>query len=227
MCAERGRRIVWAKANLPLHPLPPGDVPRVRALSPLDNAFERGLQALIEAAREAKATIPRRYSAPEGPNGASVAAWVQNQEVGLLLGADLETSPNPETGWEAVLKYSRPSKKASAAKIPHYGSASAHHNGMWSELLETDPLAIVTPWIRGRRALPTDGDLQRMKALSKKLYITTMPSKLLARKKPQGILRKLHDAEISEVRGWGHIRARRRLTERDWRVELTGDAVAI
>jgi hypothetical protein len=227
ICGKRQPGIVWAKANLPLHPRPPGDAPRVIALSPSEDAYERTLHALIAAATEAKITIPRRYRAPEGPNGASVAAWMRTENIGLLLGADLEKSNNPEAGWEAVITYARPPLKASAVKIPHHGSVGAHHDGMWSELLEADSIAVVTPWIRGARSLPTDDDLKRLKAFTKNVYVTAMPSRIIARKKPDRMIRRLHGAEILEVRGWGHIRARRRLSEPHWRVELEGDATAV
>jgi len=227
ICGKRSRTILWAKANLPLHPRPPGSAPRVVALSPSEDAFERSLEDLVEAATSAKSTIPRRYRAPDGPNGASVAASIRNETVGLLLGADLETSTNIETGWDAVVTYSRPPLKASAVKIPHHGSAGAHHESMWSLLLERDSLAVLTPWIRGAKHLPTEGDLERIRKFSKKTYITALPSRILGRKKPDKILKQLHSAEISELRGWGHVRARRLLTEAQWRVELEGDAIAV
>lgn len=227
ICGERRRPVLWAKANLPLHPLPPGIAPLVVALSPSEDAFERTLQHLIEAATSTRSTIPRRYSAPEGPNGASVATSIQKEDVGLLLGADLETSPNNQTGWDAVVTYSRPPLKASAVKVPHHGSSGAHDDSMWSELLESNPLAILTPWIRGGKHLPTDADLERIKTFANGVYITAMPSHILAKTKPEKMVRRLHSSRISELRGWGHVRARRRLTEHEWRVELEGDAVAV
>src|SRR5918996_933708 len=64
VCASRGTTILWAKANLPLHPLPPGDTPAVIALSPSEDAFERSIVSLVEAAAQAKSTFRRRYKAP-------------------------------------------------------------------------------------------------------------------------------------------------------------------
>jgi beta-lactamase superfamily II metal-dependent hydrolase len=226
-CGKRQRSIVWAKATLPLHPRPPGDVARVVALSPSEDAVERAMQDLIAAATSAKITVPRRYRAPERSNGASVAVSIRNENVGLLLGADLEASVNPEAGWKAVVAYARPTLKASAVKVPHHGSLGAHHDEMWSELLERDVLAVLTPWIRGAKYLPTEADIQRIVSLSKKVYITAMPASTIAKKKADKAIRRVHGANISELRGWGHVRARRRLTENDWRVELDGGAAAV
>jgi hypothetical protein len=41
------------------------------------------------------------------------------------------------------------------------------------------------------------------------------------------MLRKLHSNKVEELRGWGQVRARRHLKEKDWRIELDGDAVAV
>lgn len=165
-CAQREGGIVWAKANTPLYPRPPGDTPAVVALSPSEDAFERSLVALIEAATSARSTVPRRYRAPEGPNGASVATWVKIGGVALLLGADLEVSANDQAGWDGVLKYSKPATKASLMKVPHHGSAGAHHDEVWSELGQEDLVAILTPWSRGAKFLPTQEDLDRTRALA-------------------------------------------------------------
>lgn len=228
LCRERGTLIVWAKANTPLHPQPPGDTPRVVALSPSEDAFERSMESLVEAATATRGTLPRRYRAPEGPNGASVAASVRRGNVSMLLGADLEASTNHEAGWEAVLKYCTPSVQASAVKVPHHGSPTAHHAGIWSELVEDDPIAIVAPWARGTKFLPTNEDLQRLRSYAR-VYLTAVPSLVRVQKDPEldRMIRRLHGNRISELRGWGHVRLRRRLDETEWRVELDGDAVDV
>lgn len=226
-CAMTKRSIVWAKANLPLHPRPPGQFPQVIALSPSEDASERTMRALIESTMNARSSLPRRYRAPEDANGASIAAWVHGDDISLLLGADLECSENPETGWGGLLKHAKPWKQASAVKIPHHGSAGAHDDAMWSSLLEPDALAILTPWIRGSKRLPTDADLARLVSFSKNVYITALPSRAAVTLKADKITRRLHAAPITGLRGWGHIRARRRSTESSWRVDLDGDATQV
>ena len=127
IAATRGC-VVWAKANLPLHPRPPGDQPAVVALSPSEDAVERSIRSLIEAATGRPSAVRRRYQAPEGPNGASVATVVRIGQTVAVLGADLESrTQNLETGWDAVLTYARPSQPASLFKVPHHGSDGAHH----------------------------------------------------------------------------------------------------
>lgn len=229
LCRDRGTLILWAKANLPLHPLPPGDAPRVVALSPSEDAFERSVESLIEAATAARSTVPRRYRAPEGANGASVAMSVRNENVAVLLGADLETSTNDEAGWEAVVRYCRPSVQASAVKVPHHGSSGAHHEEMWSQLAVSNALAVLAPWARGTKFLPTDEDLGRLRSVAGRVYITAVPSLARVRKdrELEKMIRRLHGENISKLRGWGHVRLRRRLDEPEWRVELDGDATTV
>jgi beta-lactamase superfamily II metal-dependent hydrolase len=230
LCSRRKPGIIWAKANLPLHPSPPGESPKVVALSPSEDATERSVTALIEAATHSKRAFPRRYNAPEGPNGASVATSLRSYGVSIVLGADLELSNNPETGWEAVLSYSRPPSLASLVKVPHHGSKGAHHDGFWTDCVNDQVIAILTPWSRGARHLPTDTDLTRLRAVANDVYLTAMPAlaRVEVNHEVQRLLRRLHgDKAVSELRGWGQVRARRRNGADSWEVELEGDAVKV
>lgn len=224
-CADRGKSVIWAKANLPLHPRPPGSAAKVVALAPSEDACERSMISLIEAAENAKLTVPRRYTAPDGPNGASVVLAVAVGGEAMLLGGDLENSPNDESGWKAVVTYARPESKASAVKIPHHGSANAHSEEMWTELVHTERMAIITPWIKGRRFLPTDADVARISTVCRDLFLTAMPEHVMKKRKADKLVARLHGAPITELNGWGHVRARRKPSDSTWRVELKGDAV--
>jgi hypothetical protein len=183
--------------------------------------------SLIEAATQARSNVPRRYRAPEGPNGASVAAWVRNANLGILLGADLENSANEEAGWEAVVKYCKPPIQASAVKVPHHGSAGAHDAGMWSELVAAEAVAVLTPWARGVKFLPTQADLDRLTSVAERVYLTASPALRRVKRDPElnRMLSRLH-GDISVLRGWGHVRLRRRPNHSEWQVELDGDAAA-
>jgi hypothetical protein len=229
LCSTSGRTLVWAKANLPLYPRPPGDNPSVIALSPSEDAVQRSIESLIEAATGQRITLPRRYRAPDGPNRASVAVSVRRPEATILLGADLEKSRNSEAGWDAVLKYSRPPTRSSVTKVPHHGSVGANHDEFWTDLVEKDVVAIVTPWVKGGRYLPTVSDLGRLRRLTEDVYLTATPRfpRADVERELQMLLRKVHGRELTELRGWGHVRARRRPGESAWRIELGGDAVRV
>jgi hypothetical protein len=228
LCRRTGR-LIWAKSTLPLHPRAAGGDPVVVALSPSDDAVSRSVESLIERATQKPLAFPLRYSAPEGPNGASVAATVRAGHTSVLLEADLEASPNPLTGWDAVLRYAKLDLSASLVKVPHHGSAGAHHGAMWTEIVDDQAVAIVTPWVLGAGHLPTEEDLGRLGSVAGRVYLTAMPSPGRVRKDSavEKLITRVAGIRVEELRGWGHVRARRGPEETAWRVDLDGDARAI
>jgi hypothetical protein len=222
-------RLLWANATLPLHPRAAGGNPMVVALSPSNDAVGRSIESLIEQATGEKVAFPRRYRAPERPNGASVAATVRAGETSILLGADLENSANPATGWDAVLAEAKPDIPASVVKVPHHGSEGAHHDGVWAEIVDRDSVAIVTPWMLGGGHLPTEADLDRVRGVAGTVYLAAMPMKRRARKDSdvEKLINKVAGVKVEELLGYGHVRARRTSDESSWRVELDGDARVI
>lgn len=229
ICSARRRQIIWAKANLPLHPHPPGATPVVVALSPSEDSVQRSIESLIEAATQMPIALQRRYRAPDGPNAASVAASVRGADSAVLLGADLEVSSNLESGWDAVMKHSKPDSLASFVKVPHHGSQGAHSDRMWSDAVAGDAVAIVTPWVKGRAFLPTQRDLDRLRRVTKSVYMSAMPvmREVTMDSERRALVRRLHGTRIDELRGWGMVRARRRAGEQHWRIELEGDAAQV
>lgn len=227
-CRRTGR-LVWAKATLPLHPRAAIATPTATALSPSEDAVSRSIESLIERATGKPISFPRRYRAPEGPNGASVAALVRGGGTSILLGADLENAANPLTGWDAVLSHARPDISSSVVKVPHHGSEGAHHEGVWEEIVDDDPVAIVTPWVLAGGHLPTDEDLARLRGVAERVYLTAMPAFRRVRKDSavDKLITKVAGVRLQELRGWGQVRARRRPEEASWRVDLDGDARAI
>ena len=164
-CRGNGR-LTWAKATLPLYPREAGALPVVTALSPSDDDVSRSVESLIEQATGGTISFRRRYRAPSTPNGASVAACVIADDTAILLGADLENSSNPQSGWSAVLAHARPAVRASIVKVPHHGSEGAHHDDMWAQIVDDNPVAIVTPWVLGGGHLPSEEDLARLRSVA-------------------------------------------------------------
>jgi Metallo-beta-lactamase superfamily len=214
-CRSTPGRLVWAKATLPLHPRAAGGDPTIVALSPSDDAVSRSIESLIELATGETIAFRRRYRAPEGPNGASVATSVRTGDTSVLLGADLENAKNPATGWDAVLSHARPALSASVVKVPHHGSEGAHHDDVWTELVDSDAVAIVTPWVLAGGHLPTEEDLARLRGVSGSLYLTAMPTMGRVRKDSavEKMITKVAGVRLEELRGWGQVRVRRGPTE--------------
>jgi hypothetical protein len=224
-CRTTGR-LVWAKANLPLHPRSAGGNHVVVALSPSDDAVSRSIESLIERATGDSIGFARRYRAPDGPNAASVAATVRADDTSLLLGADLVKANNPLTGWEAVLVHARPDRIATLVKVPHHGSEDAHHERVWDEFVADDAVAIVTPWQLGGGYLPQEADLVRLGQVAGAVYLTAVSTLARAHKDAavERLVSRTTNVKLKEVRGWGHVRARRGVGQSSWSVHLAGDA---
>lgn len=137
------------------------------SLSPGDAAFRdflRSVGSLLPAPGRTKTRVPS-----VSPNELSVVLWIAIGNLALLLGSDLGAG-----GWLAILNSEeRPAGKASVFKVPHHGSADAYEPEVWRQMLDRDPFAVLTPWQRGIRSLPSRGDVQRILAHTRHAYSTS------------------------------------------------------
>jgi hypothetical protein len=220
-------RLVFAQANLPLHPQVPGTPGVVTALSPSTDSIARGITELSEAAAQRKSDLKRRYRAPDKPNEASVVTFIADGDVAVLLGADLERTANPNAGWDAVLANARPARPADVVKVAHHGSEDAHHEDVWDQMTSSNALAIVTPLANGPNRLPGPADVERLLAVTSDVVLTAVPSfgKSELDRESEKILRRYHDHRLTELNGWGQVRARRPIHgDAQWELEMDGDA---
>lgn len=194
------------------------------SLSPDSAVFEDFLRSIGRWAPVERQT-KTRFPDPS-PNEAAVALWVGTGDAALLLGADLE-----RRGWTSILQSDeRPSGVASVFKIPHHGSGNAHEPGVWTHMLTPNPFAVLTPWRRGRSALPTRRDVQRILACTKNAYATTKTDSLRTGsvRRGQTVERTIRESGIRLRRlpmspGW--LRLRRPLgSPTPWTVEMFGPA---
>ena len=145
----------------------------------------------------------------------------------ILLGSDLEGR-----GWLDILAaHERPNCKASVFKVPHHGSQNAHEDRVWSEMLHSEPIAVLTPWRKGVRSLPTKGDVKRILSFTRKAYATApfdVSSSKPARRRNRTVEKTIREASkrISHVApSPGMIRLRRRFgSQLDWDIETFAPA---
>jgi hypothetical protein len=100
---------------------------------------------------------------------------------------------------------------------------------MWDELVEPGAVAILTPFSNGNVHRPAPEDIERICALGVDLYATALPE-LTRAKLDHAVARAVkrsHGGDVMELRGWGHVRGRRRLRAAAWTVEIEGDAVQL
>jgi hypothetical protein len=93
----------------------------------------------------------------------------------ILLGADLEYSDDHKMGWIAVcdLQEKVAIGKSNTYKVAHHGADSGDGPRIWSELLNEDPICIITPWRRGGNILPSSSDIDRLRMNSSRVYLSS------------------------------------------------------
>lgn len=166
----------------------------------------------------------RRVAVGQKRNDISVVAHIRVGDIAILAGGDLE-----QRGWGALLaNLAGPKTKASAYKVAHHGGSSGDVPGIWSQLLEADPVAVLAPWSLGGGNLPTKADAARILGNAASSFSTTVVPDKAAKQRPAAVKRQLRamGANLRSVgREPGLIRLRRKLGTAQWRVELFGEAV--
>jgi beta-lactamase superfamily II metal-dependent hydrolase len=204
----------------------------VHSLSPSDVSVRLAYDELMRLLPPPQTT--KRRLVTQAPNHTAVALWVNVGRISLLLGADLEETRHPGTGWSVVASSTtRSSGKASVFKVPHHGSHTADQPDVWTAMLEQNPLAVVTPFVRGKVSLPTNADARRLCDRTTQAYVTATTERRRAKNRSRAVERTVRETvrSIREVHSsHGHVRARIpiRHSENDpWRVELFGDALPL
>ena len=157
----------WATEHQLLYNSPVNEV-SVMALSPS--------AATITAAGQRIGNLfphlgPKRRLPSTDPNDLSVVLLVQANGTLLLLGGDLENSPAENRGWNAILQSTiRPQRKSILFKIAHHGSPNADNERIWSDLLHSNPISVVTPYSVGSTPRPSEGDITRIKLRTSEGY---------------------------------------------------------
>lgn len=146
----------------------------VTALSP-----SHGTQTLARYELEdflAHKNKPQRRAVALSPNQRSIVLWITAGKTSVLLGGDLEESPNPAVGWSAVVASGvRPAGRASIFKVPHHGSENADNSAVWTEMLRARPFALLAPFSSGSKPLPSPDDISRLATRTDRIYCTAPP----------------------------------------------------
>jgi beta-lactamase superfamily II metal-dependent hydrolase len=212
--------------HAPASELAHGGAFRLVALSPSHGDHLDFLNRV--AAQMPRAGKPKRSLGSPTPNEVSVVSLLEIGDAAVLLGADLENS-KPSSGWEAVVaanRYSRFGPKAGVYKIPHHGSLTGHNTDVWAEMLESSPIAVLSPWRLGRGRLPVREGVKAITAHTRNAYATTAEGGSRARKRHpsvQSFFRSNNIRVHSLEAPTGFVRLRKRQGER-WSIELFGAA---
>jgi beta-lactamase superfamily II metal-dependent hydrolase len=221
---KRGvRSPIFAVENKPLftRPIAGTSFPiTLESLSPSDPTIRLALSQIkgfLPTVNEPQRRIPNRT-----PNTTSVVIWIKAGPIRALLGADLENTVQADQGWSAVLSCHQDTSPGHMIKIPHHASMTSDNTDVWHQMLEANPLAVVTPFAGGRTRLPSDSDLQRLLARTMHLYCTTMGSgKPPTRDRSVDRLMKQQTSKRRVVDGQpGHVRIRWSISEKPLKPQI-------
>ena len=200
----------------------------VTAFSPTHQACASTLARMASYIPSPSGKTPIGHAPDLQPNEESVVIHIEWPNQAALLGSDLEGKG--QYGWQAVTAdgWCKSRAKAGLYKVAHHGSKSGDHPTIWSTLLSSKPIAVLTPFNLGGCRLPTVEDRQRLKYVANSVHTTsgaTYKPELTHDqvKRLSQMCRKLSRASP----GFGAVRLRRRPTERAWRVEHFGSATAL
>jgi len=202
----------WAQADSLLHRRGAAEhAPEceVFALSPSSATLTRSLHDIAELLP--KLGSPKRAAVNVAPNDTALVVAIRCGHAVAVLGSDLETGASNAVGWGAVLTTKAlPGTASRVFKVPHHGAETAHHPGQWSTIVAPGGLAIVTPYATGRKPLPTESDLVRLKGHRPGVYCTAPPPAKAA-VADHMVQRTVNEvAKIVRTRGtrMGHVRVR-------------------
>ena len=192
------RKSVNAIGEIELHAISPSD--RAISLALLD--FDKFNDADLKK---------RRRPVAINPNHAAIAIWLKWGSRRVLLGSDLEISPDPLIGWKSAITsqiLNGETIKASLVKAAHHGSINGHDSNFWAAHVRADTILLTT---HSSSNLPRETDVGRLKALTDEVYCAPLPIA-----KPAKQNRLLVDQSAAQQikftprskRRFGHIRIR-------------------
>jgi hypothetical protein len=203
----------------------------LHALSPSDSSILLAHQRIAELLPEERA--PKRRVPALRPNHAAVVLLLRLWNSYVLLGSDLEDNREQGGGWSAILASTgRPPARAEVFKVPHHGSVNADHPGVWTEMLEANPYALLSPFLLGDVLLPSREDVARLRERTRRGYLTAPPRRKPLERRPNIVERELRgfvrnrrrlDAPFGQVR----LRAAPQDEGFSWSVELDGAAIPL
>jgi hypothetical protein len=158
---DQRRPIKYAKHDMRLLQLLHQPPCELWSLAPSPAQVEAFFATLANLVPMPRATKLRAVA--QSPNHASVVCWVGIGSLHILLGGDLQDRADSKLGWGAIVgSDTRPQGRAQIFKIPHHGSLNADNISVWDKMLSGAPIALVTPYARLMKPLPTEEDLNRI-----------------------------------------------------------------
>lgn len=203
---------------------------RITSLSPSDKSIEVFQKEMTKVINEAYDLNLRTKKI--NPNLSSIVLLIEVSGNKVLLGSDLEITTDKNMGWDAAINTNSSPKDKSIDifKIAHHGSENGHHEEVWTTMIADKSIAILTPYGKGRKKLPSPNDKERILNLTEQAYITSKNLSSTKGKKrdrtAEKIIKELGYKVKERKYEYGHIQMRKDLIDKEqvWQVSLFGNA---
>lgn len=163
---RNGKNVIFATVDRRIYSNEHEGEAEVYSLSPSDKDLFRFLDKIFLPSSQ-QATS---YCFPSD-NLLSIVLLLKYDRDGFLLGSDMESTNSKEDGWGKIVnEYTHSKTKSSVFKVPHHGSITGHLDEIWTTLLQEKPISATTVYNKNGK-LPTEEDIERIKALSSKFFV--------------------------------------------------------
>ena len=200
------------------------------ALSPSSTAITDAMAdilSLLPVENQTLTKIPNN-----NPNSTSVVVMIRIKQnnLCLLLGADLVNSTDTTKGWERICNIKPiPPYKVNVFKIPHHGSENSHNDRIWKEMMFGDKNGIITKFRLGNVDLPSLNHLNYLSIHTQNLYLTHAPNQKSLKVKRNKTVEKVLRNSGKQLRrrdlGIGHIKVTYNINKNTTRIESFGTAL--
>jgi beta-lactamase superfamily II metal-dependent hydrolase len=194
----------------------------VKAWSPSSASISHCLHTLLKDLGELMQTCKRARK----PNEISVVTSIDDKVSGFLLGGDLEISSNVNMGWLHIVRAQVQPIKSSVFKVPHHGSSTGHEPSVYTNLLNKSPISVVTRYASGKKKLPDDEDIERLKLHASSVFCTAKIGKVRHSQK-QKELERMFSNIYKHSQTPSQVRVRTKLRTQQFKVDLFGGATKL
>lgn len=188
----------------------------LKALSPNDNQYTTFLDSIsIPEKGQVKRKIPLEE------NKISVVAYIKTCVDSILLGGDMENSPD---GWDSICNCFL-DDKCHVYKIPHHGSKTGHNLKVWQNMVDR-PISIITRF--NPKNLPTDDMVDSIARESSGVYVVGPEPKrdkdTIKRIKKYDDFGTIKSMSMMDY-DYGYVKLSKSSVDEDWTVETYGAVV--
>lgn len=165
--------LVLNSRNIAIHGYGTTDICLI-ALSPSAVSIKKYVEMLFNAfPQKGKPIFPLD---DEAHNLISVALLLKLGDLQVILGSDVESGLQDNTGWQGIISNKDcPELWANFVKVSHHGSENGFNSVAWEKHCsrKLKPIAITTPFYKGNVILPQKGDTEKLKEVSYKFGLTS------------------------------------------------------